>query len=425
MSEENSGGHLKRLTITDFKRVEAVDIEIDGHVVIGGENDAGKSSIFDAVQALFGGKKAIPKDPIRHGAEVATIKGEIDGEMPLTVTRRITDGRSTLSVTNPDGSKHARSQEVLDTFYNAISFDPQAFENADKAGRAAMLCRAAGIDLAEVEGQIAKRYDRRTVAKRDVKLLQAQVGGLASDSDMPDGLVDIRELAAKREALVTEAREREHACLEQRTVSRQHDEAVQSLTTAQEAVAEAEERLRVPYEKVDACRSEQDIADDNAAIGKEIAASTVANARYEAGKSRRALQAELAKATATWTAADEDVTTARKVKADMLGRINIPVEGLELTMDGDVLIKGVPFDQDSESGRIETSIAIGMALHPKLRTMLVRQASLIGPAKFKRMCETAAASKYDLWFERVGEDKFTTVVIEDGMVRPETKEAIQ
>ncbi len=506
-----TGGHIKRLTVEDFKRVHAVEITADDHVVVGGENDAGKSSIFDAVEAAFGGRRAIPKDPIRHGAESAQITVEIDGDMPLTVSLRVTDKGSTITVANPDGSKHPRAQEVLNTFYNAISFSPEAFQNASPPERADMLCKAAGIDLTEAEAEIARMYDVRTERNRELKLLVAQVEvGKMEDHDAPEALVDIVALAKKQTAIYEEESVRASAVRAARSAEYTDEQARLAVTRRHAAVEEATQlcennakEFAKAVEKADAHRDPEDIANDigriqaemeslaarrqqlmteelaakkaqqvaelagnekhragqalvatqetssdteaqrdgtraelEAALAKvksqptqeemvsaiqtintDIEAGTVANAAYEAAASHRKLKADMDVAAGKATTADEAVTAARKVKADLLAAINIPIDGLKLTMDGDVLINGVPFDGGSESGRIETSIAIGMALNPKLKTMLVRQASLIGPAKFKRMCETARAAGYDLWFERVGEDQFTTVVIEEGTVR--------
>lgn len=503
--------HIKRLTVEDFKRIVAVDIAADGHVVISGENDAGKSSIFDAIKAAFGGRREIPEDPIRHGAESSKIAMEIDGEMPLTVLLRIREKGSTITVTNRDGSKHPRAQEVLNTFYNAISFDPEAFEKASPSKRADMLCKAAGIDLTEADVEIARTYDIRTDSNRRVKVLEATVETLTVDGDVPNCLVDMAALAVKQKVLAEEESSRVAVVGEYNRTNLAHKESLASMPTAETAVEVAQKQreqdqlafdeasesakshrtadaikqamddLRTKKQaletqhqalveeqfaakdarqiaesaayqnqlgtrnlaaaqetltrrkghsatfrrdldeaslKVTAHRGEDEIADDAQDVLAEIEAATLGNAAYEAAASHRKIKADLDAAAKKAEAAEWAVKEAREVKGEILASIDIPVEGLELTMDGDVLIKGVPFDQDSESGRIETSIAIGMALNPKLKTMCVRQASLIGPAKFRRMCETAGKKGYNLWFERVGEDEHTTVVIEEGMIKP-------
>jgi hypothetical protein len=95
-------------------------------ILIGGKNAQGKSSALDALTVAFGGKRAAPADPVRHGADEADIDVELDGGA-LTITARSTpDGDSKLEV-REKGSVIRSPQARLDKLVGARFLDPIAF----------------------------------------------------------------------------------------------------------------------------------------------------------------------------------------------------------------------------------------------------------------------------------------------------------
>jgi predicted ATP-dependent endonuclease of OLD family len=115
-------------SISNFKRIQNVEIvpRADRAVVlIGGKNAQGKSSVLDALTAAFGGKRALPPDPVRHGANAAEVVLELDDGM--TIRRRIeVDGSSTLEVRDEMGAVRS-PQSMLDKLVGARFLDPLAF----------------------------------------------------------------------------------------------------------------------------------------------------------------------------------------------------------------------------------------------------------------------------------------------------------
>jgi recombinational DNA repair ATPase RecF len=101
--------------ITNFKRIKDVELRPDADralILIGGKNAQGKSSILDALTAAFGGKKAEPQDPIRHGADAAEIRVELDGG-ELSIRRVINGEGSLLEVRDRMGAIKS-PQAILD-----------------------------------------------------------------------------------------------------------------------------------------------------------------------------------------------------------------------------------------------------------------------------------------------------------------------
>jgi hypothetical protein len=108
-------------------------------------------------------------------------------------------------------------------------------------------------------------------------------------------------------------------------------------------------------------------------------------------------------------------------KADKLANAKYPVDGLGMAPDGTVLFSGIPFEQASTSDRIRVSVAIGLALHPTLRILLVRDGSLIGAAKLKIIEDMVKEADAQLWIEMMQEqpNAMTTIFIHDGMIAKE------
>ena len=92
-------GKIIKLSAENVMGVKAVEISPDGAViVIGGKNGQGKSSVLNSIMMALGGKKAIPRKPIRDGEKKAEIMVELD---EVNVYLRFTnDGKPYLRVTS-------------------------------------------------------------------------------------------------------------------------------------------------------------------------------------------------------------------------------------------------------------------------------------------------------------------------------------
>lgn len=75
--------HLSRLTLSDFRNYAALQLRFDGrHVVLTGENGAGKTNLMEAISFLSPGRglrRAAYPDVIRNGALAFSIFAEVDG----------------------------------------------------------------------------------------------------------------------------------------------------------------------------------------------------------------------------------------------------------------------------------------------------------------------------------------------------------
>ncbi len=419
----------------NFKKLTAVEIRPDGSlIVVGGKNAAGKSSCLDAIEAALGGGKRAPEEPVRRGAKSARIVVET-GE--YTITRRFSGRSSSLEIKSADGSTCASPQALLDRLIGPISFDPLAFARMAPRDQAETLRRLVGVDTSALEAERARAYDERTQHTRELARLQGALARLpAPVADTPAEEISITALAsdiqesqsviaahtAQRGALA-QAERREAAALDD--VSR----AAAKIDRIQRDLEVARAEHIAATEKMDEAsaargRLAKDVAalvdPDLAPIRAKLAGAEGINRAVRARAEREKLSSELAAEKSTADKLTRQLESCDERKAAVIAGAKYPIDGLTVD-DRGVLYGGIPFAQCSHAEQLRVSVAIGLALNPELKVLLVRDGSLLdadGLAAIGEMSEKAGAQ---VWVERVGTGKECSVVIDDGHVVEEER----
>lgn len=103
-------------------------------------------------------------------------------------------------------------------------------------------------------------------------------------------------------------------------------------------------------------------------------------------------------------------------KLAAIGRARFPIDGLGL--DGDVVTyRGVPFAQASQAQKVLVGFAIGAALNPTLRVILIREGALLDDESLAALMAAAAERGFQIWIETVGTRDAAEgvgIIIEDG-----------
>jgi len=116
------------------------------------------------------------------------------------------------------------------------------------------------------------------------------------------------------------------------------------------------------------------------------------------------------------SALTEQIEALDAQKAERVEAADFPVDDLSFG-DGEVIFAGIPFDQASSAEQLRVSIAMGLAMNPKLKVLLIRDGSLLDEESMELVSKMAEQADAQVWLERVGQDESTSVVIEDGSVR--------
>jgi DNA repair exonuclease SbcCD ATPase subunit len=389
---------IVQLRANNFKRLVAVEITPDGDLVLlSGRNDAGKSSVLDAIWAALGGKGACPGKPIREGAEKGDVRLELDNG--LVVERTFTPKGSYLKVTADDGTKQFnKPQDMLDALVGKIAFDPLAFARKKPKEQVEELLNVVdvGLDLEAHELERTALYDKRADANREVKRLDGALAGQKRYDDAPAALVSAGDLAAE----ITEAEKHNTERMEIGNRLRQIEEKMRALHQEKEAL---EKRFAASG------RIDVDV------LKARLATVEADNEKVRANERHDQLANELDKAKAV--AADQAIALKLhdERKETALAAAKFPVEGLSFNDEG-VLYNGIPFAQCSSSEQLKVAVAIAMAANPDLRVIQIREGSLLDRESLDVIAELAGANDYQIWAEVVDESGNLGVVIEDGMV---------
>lgn len=433
------------LRADNFKRLRCVEIVPgpDGLVTIGGNNEQGKSSVLDAIQAALGGKDSIPEEPVRAGEESAIIRLDLGTERGIQyrVTRTFNaEGRTTsLKLENAEGARYGQEQTRLNDLVGAISFDPSRFAHLKPEEQAAELLAIVplAVDLDELAEADKVDYAERTAVNRDVRALQAQVDAIvvppAPEGDVPDLealLATVTNASAHNAQVAAEQRRRGDRWgvleMRQETARLRREEAEQA---RQRAIALDKEAEGIEAE----CKAEQEALDALPPLDAEVDAAQ-ASADYQAAQAlarqhqahaqaadqRKALQARLDQAKAESDARTKALEKRAQDRADALAEAEMPVDGLSIGHGEDgkpfVTFNGVPFTQASTAVKLKVGTAIAMAANPTLRIALLRDGAFLDENSLAMLSEMAAEESFQLWVERVGEGG-VGIVMEDGAVK--------
>lgn len=417
-----------RLHTEGFKRVVAATITPDGRLVrITGENEAGKSSLLDSIEAAFRGGRSIPDVPLHKGKK----KGITEIDMgDFVLSRKYTEKGDTLTIELPSGARMGKPQNFMNERLSAISMDPLAFSRADAKAQFDMIKSLVKVDLdfAALKGKNEKDFEARTEVNRQAKAYRAQADGINPPVDTPDELVSV-------EALVTEMEEagKHNAEIETRKtrraeaqadIERQDQIAAAYRTNAVDLrkQADAEDEKAVHHER-SVAELRQKVADapplpepkDTAEIQGRVRVASQINAFVES-KKRKAELAKLAAAKeAEATSLTEAIAARDKERQDAIAAAKMPVPDLSFG-DEVVLYKGVPLAQASTAAKIKISATIAMSMQPEIRVMLIREGSLLDSKALKVIGELAEQYDYQVWIESVDESGKIGFVIEDGRV---------
>lgn len=434
---------IVKLTIENIMRLSAVEITPDGAVVvIGGDNGQGKSSVLLAIEMALGGKGHAVEQPVRAGEE----KGRIGIDLGEIFVERIFNagGGTKLVVKAANGAVFPSPQAMLDHLVGKLSFDPLGFARAPLKDQAAVLRSVVGLDTKDLDEKRTAAFTKRTDVNREVDRLKRVFESLPEPAaDTPDSAPDVAQLMqqldgirlrnASRQRLATVAtaeRQKvdqakiyaESARQQVENLTQQLDRAKMELDRKSAALANAEASAAAAAEEarqaIAAVETETDLTE-------RIKASNVVATKVLQKKERRKAWGDHTKASSLADSLTEEILAIDAEKAKRIASVSFPVPGLSVT-DETVTFNGIPFSQASSAEQLRVSVAIGLALNPKLKVMIVRDGSLLDEKGLAILGELATAADAQVWVERVGKGEEVSFLIEDGhIVSPATTAELQ
>lgn len=389
------------LEAENVKNLRIVRIKPDGSIiVIGGDNAEGKTCVLDCIEYGLCGTRVIPGKPIRTGQKMARIVLEIDD---IVVTRTFTEKGSNLTVKNKDGATFASPQAMLDKLVGKLTFDPLEFSRMDVKEQAEVLKQLVGLDFIKVDAQYKSLFDKRTDINRRGKETKAKLDSMTEHENIPDKEISMKELGDKY-AQALEHNQR--ITLDNNALAFE----VTELKHLEKQISVLKKSIKDKKKILDGVH---DI--DDKSIHTRMSEAENINIKIKEnivyGNTNRDV-IELRKQSGLLTTM---MTKIVKDKSDALIKAKFPIKGLSIDDDG-VTFEDIPFIQCSSAQKIRISVAMGLAMNPKLRVILIREGSLLDMKNLSMIAKMAEDADAQIWIERVSKGKECQVIIQDGSV---------
>lgn len=424
------------LKAENFKNLIAVYLKLDGKgVIITGGNGAGKTNILDAIEVAFGGKKAMPKEPIRKGETSARIVIELED---IIVKRKFTEKGDYIEITNKENAVYKSPQALLDKLVGSISFDPLAFAKMNEKEQRAAMLNMLGVDLTEFEARYACiKFDRSTVLTEGKKLA-VEFESMSFVEDLPEVVISmsilttkltethkrnsnlresLREIDKYEDAVLAADKEVATAIIERKRleglIKKQRD-YIELLTSKKKTY---EEDLKVVQEIV----GEQEEI-DTTKIDTEIREVEAKNTQIRNNKAYQDVEGKIAESKSASFVLLQKMKDIETEKVEALNKAPMPVK--DLTIEADcVAYKGLSLkDGTNHTKQIEVCVAIGMAMNPKLNVMLL-DINGVGPEALAAIQKMAVDHDppYQLIMEQYDTSGKVGIYIEDGSIVDKTQ----
>jgi chromosome segregation ATPase len=322
-----------------------------------------------------------------------------------------------------------------------LSFDPLEFSRQKPEEQGETLRQIAGLDFKADDSESASIFVQRTFVNREVKNLEAQ---LASTSAPASGLPEEEQSTADVLKRQQEAMNHNAANAEKRNAVHDKNEAVFKADLERSKLkgecTDLEAEIKRLKEKLDsrqaelsnlidgvlaarkeaeaAAESVKDLKDQDVSVfAGELTKIEETNRQIRQAAMRRSIQAQLSEKKNKADTYTRQLAKLEEKKTKAIREAKYPIDGLSVNLAGEVLFKDLPLEQASSAQQLRVSVAIGLALNPKLRVLLVRDGSLLDETSRALLLELATEHDAQVWLEQVGTEGDVSVIIEDGMVK--------
>ncbi len=418
-------------SIESIGDLQTFDLQMPSQAFLAEDFIVHNSSVLDSIEAALGGE---PKDtmPVRRGAEKSKIIVTLDNGIVVKRVFTATGGTS-IVVTNADGIKQMSPQTLLDGLCGKLTFDPLSFSREKPKQQGETLRGIVSLDFTEDNAKREELFSKRTNVNREADSLKSRMAAMPKHDDAPteevsaSSILDEQRAAAGKNAENETKRNAMRAAKLDLTNNMTSIDALESeISTLKEQLAAKEvslknfnstnEKLDKVLRKLeDECEALADV--DLSPFRTRLENVEGGNKKLRENQAREQVVTQYKAKAQEAETLTEQITAIDDKKRKATMEAKFPVAGLGFDLTGAVTFNEIPLEQASEAEKLKVSVAIGLALNPKLKVLLIRDGSLLDDKSMKALLDTAKQHGAQIWLERVGKNDPTAVIIEDGHVK--------
>jgi len=393
---------IVRLTIENFLRLNVVEIEpTTNTVIIKGKNAQGKTSILEALFCALGGTRVQPKEPIRRGQKKARVELDL-GE--ILVTRTWSGKGSYLRIENKKGEVQKSPQELLNSLFNAVTYDPSTFVAAPAKEQRETILTLADIkdELGVHDARIDESKQARRDINRDYKAVETKLGRepLGKEIKKLEAGELFKELQAG-EAINRELSKYKSDLGEKETKAKEISDDIvilyDDIEKKKQQLEQVEEEIATAKVKLKKIKPV-----DTAPIQNKITGIEGHNEQAVKWQGRKELKDELNDLRLLLKKEDKEIDLHETCKNELMTSAAFPLEGLSVDENG-VTYQGTPFGQCSDAEKIKISMAIAIKLNPKIKVIRIKNAAFLDENNFRAIKEIADENDYQVWVEVIND----------------------
>ena len=363
------------------------------------------TSVLHGIWVALVGRAVAPPQPIHSGAEEARLSLDLG---TMRIVRTFKKGNAgeiihDLKVSMADSGRVAvKPQAMIDALLGDLSFNPLEFAKLsakEQFDRVRGL--VPGFDFDANAARREQAFANRTAWNRRARDSRARADGVELPPGPKPARVDMKALSDQLIA----AQDHNAAIVRARETRQREDQEIEDLLDQAErkraeaaSLEDMARQRRNNFEALPELAAEIPLSD---IVTKIDTAQTVidAIAAHEARERYENEVQEAEKAAAEFAAQIDDCDRAKR---EAISSARMPVAALSFG-DNEVLLNGLPFSQAGTAEKIRASMAIGMALNPDLRVMLVDEGSELDAAGLEAVAAMADKHGYQVWVARVAE----------------------
>lgn len=384
-------------------RVSDIKFDLAGHhlFLVGGKNGQGKTSALKSLLMALCGKSGMddyPEVSLKEGEDKGWVRVSLSGDeemlddkgfvVELLLRRKRTGAVvEEFRVLDSAGEEAPEPRTLLRRLFSLKAFDPLAFERMKPKEQREALVSLVGLDLSHLDAEYQEVFQERATVNREGVKLKAVVDSMiaANPADgIPEEEISISSLldAMKKaeahnddykrlQASVAKAKgEKDKASSE---IAKVHAEIERLKAKAEELYKEENVAAAKEKELTELLYSKHGMVDVTL-IQDEMQNAEKVNAQVRIQKEIKNAQSKLVELRTTSQSLTDRLAAIVEEKTKAIREAPWPVPGMELRDDG-LLLDGLPFEQASKSKRVLCSVAVGMALNPKLRLLVCQDGS--------------------------------------------------